>query len=278
MNSSDLGNSIMTVRYKLVFVGDVGVGKTSVMNRFITDQFSEEYDVIIIFNIIIFKNQSTIGVDFATKTIEYKDNSLKLQMWDSAGLERYRALIPSYVRGASIIFIIYDVSSQESFNNLGTWINFIKQVNTDNSMIVLCGNKTDLERRVTTQEGRNLANKEQMMFFEASAKNGENVNKMMYSCIAELPFFEQFQYGNKEDLIKELEGGNNKKEQQNSIYDIVKEQQNEKQVDLNINGQLQKQNTESPGVIVIQRKKKKDVVNFANFLFDKTNNMISYMI
>ena len=257
MNSSDLGNSIMTVRYKLVFVGDVGVGKTSVMNRFITDQFSEEYDVIIIFNIIIFKNQSTIGVDFATKTIEYKDNSLKLQMWDSAGLERYRALIPSYVRGASIIFIIYDVSSQESFNNLGTWINFIKQVNTDNSMIVLCGNKTDLERRVTTQEGRNLANKEQMMFFEASAKNGENVNKMMYSCIAELPFFEQFQYGNKEDLIKELEGGNNKKEQQNSIYDIVKEQQNEKQVDLNINGQVQKQNTESPGVIVIQRKKKK---------------------
>ena len=246
MNSSDLGNSIMTVRYKLVFVGDVGVGKTSVMNRFITDQFSEEYDVIIIFNIIIFKNQSTIGVDFATKTIEYKDNSLKLQMWDSAGLERYRALIPSYVRGASIIFIIYDVSSQESFNNLGTWINFIKQVNTDNSMIVLCGNKTDLERRVTTQEGRNLANKEQMMFFEASAKNGENVNKMMYSCIAELPFFEQFQYGNKEDLIKELEGGNNKKEQQN-----------EKQVDLNINGQVQKQNTESPGVIVIQRKKKK---------------------
>ena len=257
MNSSDLGNSIMTVRYKLVFVGDVGVGKTSVMNRFITDQFSEEYDVIIIFNIIIFKNQSTIGVDFATKTIEYKDNSLKLQMWDSAGLERYRALIPSYVRGASIIFIIYDVSSQESFNNLGTWINFIKQVNTDNSMIVLCGNKTDLERRVTTQEGRNLANKEQMMFFEASAKNGENVNKMMYSCIAELPFFEQFQYGNKEDLIKELEGGNNKKEQQNSIYDIVKEQQNEKQVDLNINGQVQKQSTESPGVIVIQRKKKK---------------------
>ena len=178
-------------------------------------------------------------------------------MWDSAGLERYRALIPSYVRGASIIFIIYDVSSKESFNNLGTWINFIKQVNTDNSMIVLCGNKTDLERRVTTQEGRNLANKEQMMFFDSFSKNGENVNKMMYSCIAELPFFEQFQFGNKEDLIRELEGGNNKKEQQNSIYDIVKDQQNQKQVDLNINGQDQKQSAESPGVIVIQRKKNK---------------------
>ena len=177
-------------------------------------------------------------------------------MWDSAGLERYRALIPSYVRGASIIFIIYDASSKESFNNLGTWINFIKQVNTDNSMIVLCGNKLDLERRVTTQEGKNLASKEQMMFFEASAKNGENVNKMMYSCIAELPFFEQFQFRNKDDLIKELEGGNKKMEQQNSIYDIVKDKKIENQLGLNINGQEQKQNNEAPGVIVIKRKKK----------------------
>jgi len=179
-------------------------------------------------------------------------------MWDSAGLERYRALIPSYVRGASLIFIIYDVSSVETFNNLGTWINFIKQVNTDNSMIILCGNKTDLQRKVTSKEGRDLANKENMMFFEVSAKSGENVNKMMYSCIAELPFFEQFQIGNKEQLIKELEGGNNKKEQ-NSIYDIVKEQKNEKQVDLKVQNQEQNknQNDENPGVIIINRKKKK---------------------
>jgi len=182
-------------------------------------------------------------------------------MWDSAGLERYRALIPSYVRGASLIFIIYDVSSVETFNNLGTWINFIKQVNTDNSMIILCGNKTDLQRKVTTKEGKDLANKEQMMFFEASAKTGENVNKMMYSCIAELPFFEQFQIGDKEQLIKELEGGNNKKEQ-NSIYDIVKEQNNEKQADLKVQGQEQdknqnNQNDENPGVIIIKKRKKK---------------------
>ena len=175
-------------------------------------------------------------------------------MWDSAGLERYRALIPSYVRGASMIFIIYDISSKDSFNNLNTWINFIKQVNTDNSMMILCGNKMDLERKVTTEEGKYIANKEQMLFFEVSAKNGFNVNKMMYSCIAELPFFEQFQIENKEKLIKELEGGNSKKEQ-NSIYDIVKDQKNEKPQDLNVN--VSNQNTDSPGVIVIQRNKKK---------------------
>ena len=177
-------------------------------------------------------------------------------MWDSAGLERYRALIPSYVRGASIIFIIYDISSKESFNNLNTWINFIKQVNTDNSMIVLCGNKTDLERKVTTKEGQILANKENMLFFEVSAKNGENVTKMMYSCIAELPFFEQFKEGNKDELIKELEGGNNKKTQ-NSIYDIVKEQDNNKKVITETSENEKKNNNEVPGVIVIKRHKKK---------------------
>ena len=178
-------------------------------------------------------------------------------MWDSAGLERYRALIPSYVRGASIIFIIYDVSSKESFDNLGTWINFIKQVNTDNSMVVLCGNKTDLERKITTQEGNNMANKENMLFFEVSAKNGFNISRMMYSCIAELPFFEQFQIGNKDDLIKELEGGNGKKEQ-NTIYDIVQEQNNDNKPEITVTAENDKKNNnDAPGVIVIKRKKKK---------------------
>ena len=83
-------------------------------------------------------------MDFATKTIEYKGNSLKLQIWDSAGQERYKALIPSYVRGASIVFIVYDVTNKNTFTNVITWINFIKQVNTDASYLVLCGNKIDL--------------------------------------------------------------------------------------------------------------------------------------
>ena len=179
-------------------------------------------------------------------------------MWDSAGLERYRALIPSYVRGAALIFIIYDISSKDSFINLQNWINFIKQVNTDNAMIVLCGNKIDLERRVTTQEGKTLANKEQMLFFEVSAKNGEYINKMMYSAIAELPFFEQYNEGNKDDLVKELEGVNYKKSQ-NSIYDIVKEPENkEKKQDIVVTGEPEKKNNnDSPGVIVIKRKPKK---------------------
>ena len=136
--------------------------------------------------------------------IEFRDNTIKLQIWDSAGQERYKALIPSYVRGAAIIFIIYDLSDKKSFMNLETWINFIKQVNTDESLVILAGNKSDLERQVSYNEGYELAKKNNMMFFETSAKKPSNINLMMFTAIAELPFFSQFEI-NKENLIKELQ-------------------------------------------------------------------------
>ena len=136
-----------------------------------------------------------------------------MQIWDSAGQERYKALIPSYVRGASIIFIVYDISNKNTFNNVNTWINFIKQINSDNSFLILCGNKIDLQRQVTTKEGLNLAEKENMIFFETSAKSGEGVNNMMYTCISKLPFFEQFKIENKEKLIQELSEINSNKDE-----------------------------------------------------------------
>ena len=174
---------------------------------------------------IIYFLQATIGVDFATKTIEYKDNSIKLQMWDSAGQERYKALIPSYVRGASIVFIVYDVSNKNTFINVTTWINFIKQVNTDESALVLCGNKIDLPRQVSTSEGKILAEKENMVFFETSAKNSTGVATMMYTCISRLPFFEPFQV-DKETLIKELENNNNNKNTEAGIFEIEADKNN----------------------------------------------------
>mgnify|MGYP002622030440 CR=1 FL=1 len=136
--------------------------------------------------------------------IEFRNNSIKLQIWDSAGQERYKALIPSYVRGAAIIFIIYDLSDNNSFQNLEKWINFIKQINTDESLIILCGNKNDLERKIAYKEGYELAHNNGMMFFETSAKTGNNINLMMFTAIAELPFFSQFDI-NKNNLIEELQ-------------------------------------------------------------------------
>ena len=203
-NVEELSTSIMAIRYKIVFVGDICVGKTSIMNRFISNEFQEEYDVNIFNFIFIIIIQATIGVDFSTKMINFRNNSIKLQIWDSAGQERYKALIPSYVRGAAIIYLIYDTSDNNSFANIENWINFIKQVNTDESLLVLCGNKTDLPRKINYKDGYELAQKNNMMFFETSAKDGSNINLMMYTGISKLPFFSQFDI-DKNALIEELQ-------------------------------------------------------------------------
>ena len=144
-----------------------------------------------------------------------------MQIWDSCGQEKYRALIPSYIRGSSIVLIVYDVSDKNTFINVTTWINFVKQVNTDESLLVLCGNKIDLPRQVSTNEAKNLAEKEKILFFEFSAKSGDGIDKMMYTCISKLPFFEQYKIDNNDILINELSrtngGGNNNKIINNNI-------------------------------------------------------------
>ena len=176
--------------------------------------------------------------------IEFRDNSIKLQIWDSAGQERYKALIPSYVRGAAIVFIIYDISDQKSFINVENWINFIKQVNTDESLLVLCGNKNDLERQVNYKEGFELAQKNGMLFFETSAKNRNNIDLMMFTTIAQLPFFSQFQI-DKDELIKELQNLNSK------FGNIIEEKNEDLQIKEDDNN-----NNAQPTKILIRKKKK----------------------
>jgi Ras-related protein Rab-6A len=131
-------SSYAMVRQKLVFVGDVAVGKTSIINCLIGHKFKDTYE-------------PSVGVDFFSKTIKFKGKTLKLQMWDSAGQEKYKSLIPNYIRGSAIIFVIYDVTSnyliilildKKTFENIPTWINFIN--NIENTAIVICGNKIDL--------------------------------------------------------------------------------------------------------------------------------------
>jgi GTPase SAR1 family protein len=103
---------------------------------------------------------------------------------------------------------------------LNTWINFIKENNTDNSLLILCGNKIDLQRQVTSKEGINLAEKENMIFFETSAKSGEGVNNMMYTCISKLPFFDKYNIDDKEKLIKELIDTNSSDNVEEKKYNV----------------------------------------------------------
>ena len=139
--------------------------------------------------------------------IKYKDmDPIKLQFWDSAGQERYRSLIPSYVKNANGIFLIYDISERSTFDNIPIWIDFIEKYSSKDTIIVLCGNKTDKEdlRKVTFEEGEKLANKKGMIFYEVSAKNNNNVLKMVFHAISQIPAFITFIGEERDNLIDDL--------------------------------------------------------------------------
>ena len=188
-NEDSVDNSVSVTRHKIIFVGDAGVGKTTIISRIMENPYNEIYE-------------PSIGVDFMSKNIKYKGQSIKLQMWDTAGQEKYKGLIPSYVRNSSIVFLVYDISVKTSFDNIPKWITFIRTI--ENTTLVLCGNKLDLSNReVKKEEGEELAKKEGIEFFEVSAKTNENIKNMFYNVVVELPTFAESNT-NKENLIKEL--------------------------------------------------------------------------
>ena len=163
------GDSVSVTRHKIIFIGDAGVGKTTIISRIMDNPFNEVYE-------------PSIGVDFMSKIIKYRGQNIKLQIWDTAGQEKYKGLIPSYVRNSSIVFLIYDISVKSSFDNIPNWITFIRSI--ENTTLVLCGNKIDLEKReVTKEEGEALAQKEGIGFYEVSAKMEKKIKNMFYSVV-----------------------------------------------------------------------------------------------
>ncbi|KAF6825328.1 Ras family protein [Colletotrichum musicola] len=154
-------------KFKLVFLGEQSVGKTSLITRFMYDSFDNMY-------------QATIGIDFLSK------RTVRLQLWDTAGQERFRSLIPSYIRDSSVAVVVYDISNAKSFQNTKKWIDDVRAERGNDVIIVLVGNKTDLndKREVTTQQGEDEAKKNNLMFVETSAKLGHNV-KMLFKRIAQ---------------------------------------------------------------------------------------------
>ena len=233
------GTTILSIRRKIVFIGNPSTGKTSLLNRICNDKFLPDYD-------------STIGVDFFTKTIYYNENIFKIQLWDSAGQEKYRSLIPSYLRGASIIFLVYDLTWRESFDAIKSWLGFVNQYTSkDQVKLVLVGNKSDLERKVKNEEGKKLAEKEGMLFFETSAKTADGVVDMFFTSFSMIDFFDNIRKGNvDENLVKQLIEQNmvniDKKEDKNKFKnDIIKNVNNDD--DMSKNDFLKNKNDKDKG-------------------------------
>lgn len=169
-------------KYKLVFLGDQGVGKTSIITRFMYDSFDKNY-------------QATIGIDFLSKTMYLEDRTVRLQLWDTAGQERFRSLIPSYIRDSSVAVIVYDITNRASFLNTSKWIEDVRNERGNDVIIILVGNKTDLseKRQVSVEEGEDKASKEGIMFIESSAKAGFNIKALFRKLATALPGMETAQ-------------------------------------------------------------------------------------
>jgi len=149
---------------KILIIGESGVGKSSLLLRFVDDTFDNDIG-------------ATIGVDFKVKTIDIDGNRMKLALWDTAGQERFRTLTPSYYRGAQGVIFVYDVSTRQTFDKLNEWLNETETYATKQDLIkMLVGNKIDkANREVTRQEGQQFARKHGMLFIEASARTKEGV-------------------------------------------------------------------------------------------------------
>ncbi|KAJ4746505.1 Ras-related protein Rab-1A [Rhynchospora pubera] len=159
--------------FKLLLIGDSGVGKSCLLLRFADDSYLESYI-------------STIGVDFKIRTVEQDGKTIKLQIWDTAGQERFRTITSSYYHGAHGIIIVYDVTDQESFNNVKQWLNEIDRYASDSVNKLLVGNKCDLtaNKIVSTETAKAFADEMGIPFMETSAKNSTNVEQAFMAMAA----------------------------------------------------------------------------------------------
>lgn len=161
--------------FKLLLIGDSGVGKSCLLLRFADDTYTQSYI-------------STIGVDFKIRTIDLDGKTVKLQIWDTAGQERFRTITSSYYRGAHGIIIVYDVTDKESFNNVKHWIQEIDKYAADGVKKLLVGNKCDLmsKKVVSYDEAKELADSLNIQFMETSAKNSHNVEQAFTMMASEI--------------------------------------------------------------------------------------------
>ncbi|THD25584.1 Rab GTPase [Fasciola hepatica] len=161
--------------FKVVLIGDSGVGKSNLLSRFTRNEFNLE-------------SKSTIGVEFATRSVTIDGKTIKAQIWDTAGQERYRAITSAYYRGAVGALLVYDISKHATFENVLQWLRELRDHSDTGIVVMLIGNKCDLRhlRMVPTDEARNLARRENLFFTETSALDSTNVDEAFVQILQEI--------------------------------------------------------------------------------------------
>ncbi|CAB4273173.1 unnamed protein product [Prunus armeniaca] len=161
--------------FKLVLIGDSGVGKSNLLSRFTRNEFNLE-------------SKSTIGVEFATKTMNVDGKTIKAQIWDTAGQERYRAITSAYYRGAVGALLVYDVTRGATFENVARWLKELRDHTDPNIVVMLIGNKSDLRHlvAVSKEDGKSFAERESLYFMETSALEATNVESAFTEVLTQI--------------------------------------------------------------------------------------------
>ena len=186
--------------FKIIIIGDSGVGKSNILGRYLTNTFKQD-------------TKSTVGVEFGSKKISVNGVNIKLQIWDTAGQERYRSITSAYYKGSKGCFIVYDITSNQTFEDVEKWYEEINKSGDKGISIVLGGNKCDLEqeRKVTVEMGEEKARNLNCPFFETSALNNTQIEKI-FQVISE-------------DIYSKSKN-EKKDDEDDDDYDIVQEEKN----------------------------------------------------
>ena len=186
LHDSQISQTENFINFKIIIVGDSGVGKSSMLKRAVQDKFDASY-------------QATIGFEFLLMHFKVNDLKLKLQIWDTCGQEMYRSLVQGFYRNTSLALIVYDVNQKKTYDALDIWLKDIRQHTEQELPIFIAGNKSDLEKVVPSEEARIFAVSNRTKYFtECSAKNGYNVKEIFYEAAKYLyKTYKQFKSQNK---------------------------------------------------------------------------------
>ena len=160
---------------KFIIIGDSGVGKSNILLRYTRDKFNEEF-------------QSTIGVEFGVKNLQIEDKIYRVQIWDTAGQQNFRSVTRAYYKNSVCACVVYDITSKKTFESIKSWIEDCRKQCPKTILLVLIGNKVDLEneREVSYEEGADFAKQYEMFFYETSAKTGKNIDEVFIKTTNEI--------------------------------------------------------------------------------------------